>query len=680
MIEGGGSSEFCAVTPEFLDKLSTSELLKCCMEAKRLLRKLNHVMQREAYQDTSAISKTLTKLLQQPLEAEVMIGIYGGMGAGKSSMINALLKERKVVPTSGHQACTSVATEVRYNRQTHSKYRAELHFMTPAAAHAKISALLDQIVDFQNTPPDARGDDERASFDTAKDQLCSLFPELRFSSQLQHLTQEDVGPLLATLMQGKKLEYLGTVLRFEDNRTSHFCPTLTRFVGQHAGYWPLLKVVKLFVRAEVLSTGAVLVDLPGLGDNNVARAGVGDEYMKKCSRLWIVAPITRAVNSRMTMELLDYSLRLQVQMDCNLESITVVCTQTDSLVVHEAREIQGMDAKLIDVHDRLNPLKTLKQELKVKGQLLMEERSALTTQIRLSKEDIFDWQQVKDRKERGEEVVAPNPRVMPKKEQEKAWNENFESSEYAGIELGKRKRKHPDRYAFPRPQVASLDEYTPKPLMTPEVVVDLIEPLTLAEIVKALADRDARRVVAESRKREVIEEIGRLESRQNRVAYELQHLEQEERAICIRGRNEWCREQIRRKYADELEDIEGEADHARLGAQLPVMTISWHVYMNIVRPGRSRGRNSGFETTEDTGIPQLQRHCMDETQADRRAVLVDFMSAVVENLHFLSRWCVDEDLGQQLSRDQRDAEVETRVREEENLRVVSPQHGRMRQY
>lgn len=49
---------------------------------------------------------------------------------------------------------------------------------------------------------------------------------------------------------------------------------------------------------QVLSTGAVLVDLPGVRDANAARGAIAEKYMKSCNAVWIVADITRAVDNR----------------------------------------------------------------------------------------------------------------------------------------------------------------------------------------------------------------------------------------------------------------------------------------------------------------------------------------------------------------------------------------------
>ncbi len=48
-------------------------------------------------------------------------------------------------------------------------------------------------------------------------------------------------------------------------------------------FWPLIKVVRIQTKADVLSTGAVIVDLPGVQDSNTARAAVAERYMKQCT-------------------------------------------------------------------------------------------------------------------------------------------------------------------------------------------------------------------------------------------------------------------------------------------------------------------------------------------------------------------------------------------------------------
>jgi hypothetical protein len=76
-------------------------------------------------------------------------------------------------------------------------------------------------------------------------------------------------------------------------------------------FWPLIRMVRLYVKAPALATGAVIVDLPGVHDSNQARAAVAQSYMKQCTGLWIVAPITRAVDDKSAKNLLGDSFKRQ---------------------------------------------------------------------------------------------------------------------------------------------------------------------------------------------------------------------------------------------------------------------------------------------------------------------------------------------------------------------------------
>jgi hypothetical protein len=61
-------------------------------------------------------------------------------------------------------------------------------------------------------------------------------------------------------------------------------------------YWPLIRQVNVRCASAALSSGAILVDLPGVADANAARNSIAKDYMKKCDCIWILAPITRAVD------------------------------------------------------------------------------------------------------------------------------------------------------------------------------------------------------------------------------------------------------------------------------------------------------------------------------------------------------------------------------------------------
>ena len=76
--------------------------------------------------------KMTIKEVKGTLRAErVIVGVVGDTGAGKSSVINALLDEECIVPTNCMRACTAVITEIQFNESTDQarRYRAEVEFI-----------------------------------------------------------------------------------------------------------------------------------------------------------------------------------------------------------------------------------------------------------------------------------------------------------------------------------------------------------------------------------------------------------------------------------------------------------------------------------------------------------------------------------------------------------------------
>jgi len=88
----------------------------------------------------------LERIIPQANTPRTIIGIIGNTGAGKSSMLNALLDQEVFIPTSSHRACTATITEVSYNAD--DGFRAVIHFVDAETWINDLKHLLaDQTVD-----------------------------------------------------------------------------------------------------------------------------------------------------------------------------------------------------------------------------------------------------------------------------------------------------------------------------------------------------------------------------------------------------------------------------------------------------------------------------------------------------------------------------------------------------
>lgn len=114
----------------------------------------------------------------------------------------------------------------------------------------------------------------------------------------------------------------------------------------------MIKAVRIFTKSDTLSSGAIIFDLvgssimdstccnanfpqPGIHDANAARASVADKYIQKCSNIWIVAPVSLAVDDKTAQNLLDRSFRRQLRYDSAESKITFICTKTDDISTKE---------------------------------------------------------------------------------------------------------------------------------------------------------------------------------------------------------------------------------------------------------------------------------------------------------------------------------------------------------
>jgi ribosome biogenesis GTPase A len=78
------------------------------------------------------INTYLEEVTALPKSHEVLVGVRGMTGSGKSTLINAILRMKDLLPTNSSQACTAVPVEVAYNYGDDDRgpFLAEIQFAT----------------------------------------------------------------------------------------------------------------------------------------------------------------------------------------------------------------------------------------------------------------------------------------------------------------------------------------------------------------------------------------------------------------------------------------------------------------------------------------------------------------------------------------------------------------------
>ncbi|KAI0773956.1 hypothetical protein C8Q74DRAFT_798482 [Fomes fomentarius] len=348
-----------------------------------------------------------------------MIAVCGATGAGKSSILNAILDDN-VVPTSGMRACTAVVTEIGYHKK--KTIDGDVSFLSEEEWRQELSVLLDDLVDEEGNLK--RSTDLRSDAGVAWSKVHAVYPSIS-QEQLVNMTIDQIiarDPKIAKL--------LGTTKHISAPESRTFAKDISKYIDskdQKRGdkkdkkkdkdkkdkerdngpaYWPLIRQVRVWCNARALSTGAILVDLPGVADANAARNNIAKDYMKKCDCVWILAPITRAVDDKTARDLMGDAFKMQLMMDGNYDAnaITFIATKCDDISCSEVVRALNLDddPALEAVEDEIEECKTETEEWKKKKSEAEAAANDVNEQLKQSREILKEHQEHLQALENGE--------------------------------------------------------------------------------------------------------------------------------------------------------------------------------------------------------------------------------------------------------------------------------------
>jgi hypothetical protein len=399
-----------------------------------LLQSLKDTFSHHTSEDGVVWTEAIDKLIPQAERKRTIVGVVGNTGAGKSSVINAMLDEERLVPTNCMRACTAVVTEMSWNPSTNpaEKYRAEIEFVSRNEWEKELATLMKEFLTETGTVSREVGD-ETTDAGIAWAKFHSVYPK-RTRDSLSNCTVE-------SLMSEKSvLAVLGTTKRINTQYPNSFYRQLQRYVDSKEKvtkkgkdkdkdepkkkfdmeYWPLIKVVKIYVKAPALSTGAVIVDLPGVHDSNAARAAVAQGYMKQCTGLWIVAPINRAVDDKAAKTLLGESFKRQLKYDGGFSSVTFICSKTDDISITEAVDTLELNDEVEDLFNRQQHLEQGIKTMRDKIKELKETQDVYRIAQKDAASEIDIWEKLQEDIDDGKTAYAPIIKTKRKRVQQKS--------------------------------------------------------------------------------------------------------------------------------------------------------------------------------------------------------------------------------------------------------------------
>lgn len=481
----------------------------------------------------------IDSLRKQAVKTRTVIGVVGNTGAGKSSVINAMLDEERLVPTNCMRACTAVVTEIAYNHEE-QPYRAQIEFISSAEWEKELKTLFQDLLDGNGqVSRDCANEDTDAGIAYAK--IKAVYPRK---------TKEDIANSNIATMLKEVSNILGSSRDIKETDSLLFYKKLQHFVDskekstgnkdkdkkkerKEMEFWPLIRVVRINVKSPALATGAVIVDLPGVHDANAARAAVAEGYMKQCTGLWIVAPINRAVDDKAAKSLLGESFKRQLKMDGGFNSVTFICSKTDDISLEEAQDSLGLDSEMADEWEEMDRLVKEQKSMKKHLDEFKDSKAVYGEVMNDADEQIEVWDSLKEKLEEGNTVFAPKPKSAAKR---KASGSKGKAPKKARRSGSSEKEDTEDSDFEDRDSDDDKNKASES-----DGEIEEREPLTDEQITAKLQELRSQRKTARTEKLDITEQISILRKEIGKAKSAEEAIESKMSALCISGRNQYSK-------------------------------------------------------------------------------------------------------------------------------------------
>ncbi|KAL9712639.1 hypothetical protein Ac2012v2_003876 [Leucoagaricus gongylophorus] len=620
-----------------------------------------------------------------------LIAVCGATGAGKSSILNAILDDN-VVPTSGMRACTAVVTEIGYHNK--STIDADVTFLSLAEWKSELTVLLHDMVDEDGNLK--RSTDLKSDAGIAWSKMNAVYPfiaqeDLVNMSADQIIARDhNIANILGTTKRisakdsrtfakeiakyiDSKDQKRGKKDRKENEKEKEKGPSLMAVVraktAQHPrntekpktspsddepALWPLIRQVNVRCKAAALSTGAVLVDLPGVADANAARNNVAKDYMKKAGCIWILAPITRAVDDKTARDLLGDAFRLQLltiyhSTDGNYDdhTITFIASKCDdiscsevvrALGIHDEPELEEIETRIENIENEMSVWKQTEAEAQKHVKAINQELELIREIVKEHEEHLEAFennqpfvprltgkssaQASKKRKRNGKDELGSFKRRKIAADSDDD-NDDFSISD-DDSEINSDSNNSDSESGDESDHEGNLEQEAEE-LVTEDGLKAKIKDgkEKIKEIRSTLTG-------AREKKKDASDKIARLKK-------SLAKVQRDKNAFCSLKRSEFSRDVLREDFRTGLKDLDDAAAEERdpenfdptvnLRGNILAFVPSYHRdYIRIKGQVKGDGEPTCFTNPEDTGIPALQQWCHQLTIASRERSARNFFT------------------------------------------------------
>ena len=308
-------------------------------------------------QPCAALSKAMPSRVVDvlPLSSAdpLKVVVCGGTGAGKSTLINALLG-CTILPTSCMRACTAAVIEMAWpDAQCAATYEARVALCSAGEwREALIAACAAAVAAGRGKSPQVGT--HRGAADWSR--VTSFYGTASVEITAEALVETEASEaLVETLMGRAAARGLGTQVVLRASDEVEFAQLVQPYVdssdeAEGGALWPLVQRVTLLGPFSLLSCGLRLYDVPGTHDENAARERVMKSVIASAHTVLLTSNIRRACNDKSAKDLLPLALRRLLLERGWVGELAFVASQSDVFNRSELIDNLGLaeDASALD--------------------------------------------------------------------------------------------------------------------------------------------------------------------------------------------------------------------------------------------------------------------------------------------------------------------------------------------
>ncbi|SCN76311.1 uncharacterized protein FFB20_05234 [Fusarium fujikuroi] len=333
--------------------------------------------------------KEHSALREQHQNLQILIGVEGPTGAGKSSFLDSLLEMKELFPSGQQGAATATVAKVSWNWDDvpGHLFRAKVTFENLSDIETMFESVLKDIkslFDRQGSRSNADLDEEAEARDTIDYRIKYEMGKIKAVWGLERADLEaavqrqgDVASYMPLVQQILKTnlrahQYLRQgMIEFKRSDLKEIRSDVKPFMTSRASkfgldrmfsIWPIVKDIHLFVKSEILKSGMTLVDLPGCSDSTPSRSEIARKYSHLLDVRLVVSPIMRAADENQSQVLMQSGFdeaQMKIRGKYDGHGFGIILSKTDHLSVDgyisELLE-QQPDPEMQEKFDRLKEL------------------------------------------------------------------------------------------------------------------------------------------------------------------------------------------------------------------------------------------------------------------------------------------------------------------------------------